>query len=560
MERGFFKRLVSMATAVALAGALLAGCGSTTDSSTGSASASGSTAASAASESSSETSSGSYGGTATDTVTFAMASAWKDLVPYNESSGGYYSAIVMGMLYDRLVVLDAHGNISPRGADSWEISDDRKSITFYLSQDAQWSDGEPVTADDYVFAVQEITDPECTADHKSVYNILENVDTSGNATGDPGVEKIDDYTVKYTCSETISEAVNFQQNFVYWFPLPEHLLSDVAPADYVSADLWNNPVGSGPCIFESQVAGSELVLKANKNYQLGAPGFETLRIEVMASTNMASSIISGDIDLCYPYLSNDDIETLKAVGGNVVVEHDDTPFQPYMIFVNQLVYNDSRINKAIDLAIDRDAIVAMLKNAEAAESPVLKGTKYYDDTCTATRDVEQAKELFQEAAADGSIDLSQPIVINTPGGVREQIASIIQQNLEEAGVTCEIQVQEAATMFSGLFSGTVGIALVNASYSSNPMWLRTFLTNDSASYINVQDDTWDDIYDEFIAAATEEDQIQVAKDYQQLWLEKEPVIIYAAGYEDYPHSARLGNSVGLLNDASGNLTVWNWCK
>lgn len=477
-----------------------------------------------------------------------------------DGSGGYYSAIVMGMLYDRLAVLDAAGNLSPRGADSWEISDDRKSITFHLSQKAQWSDGEPVTADDYVFAVKEITDPACTADHKNVYNILENVDISGSATGEPGVEKIDDYTVKYTCTDAITEAVNFQQNFVYWFPLPEHLLKDVSPADYVSADLWNHPVGSGPCTFESQVAGSELIMKANKNYQLGAPGFETLRVEVMAASNMASSIISGDIDLCYPYLSADDIETLKAVGGNVVVEHDATPYQPWMIFINQLVYNDSRINQAIDLAIDRDAIAAMLKNAEPAESPVLKGTKYYDETCTTTRDVAKAKELFQEAAAAGSIDLSQPIVINTPAGAREQVASIIQQNLQEAGVTVQIQVQEAATMFAGLFSGSVGIALVNASYSSNPMWLRSFLTNDATTYINVQDDTWDEMYDRFVAADTEEGEIAAAKEFQQLWLEKEPCIFYAASYEDYPHSARLGNAVGLLNDASGNLTVWNWCR
>lgn len=151
-------------------------------------------------------------------------------------------------------------------------------------------------------------------------------------------------------------------------------------------------------------------------------------------------------------------------------------------------------------------------------------------------------------------------VLKVGGDGGEQVASIIQQNLQEAGVTVQIQVQEAATMFAGLFSGSVGIALVNASYSSNPMWLRSFLTNDATTYINVQDDTWDEMYDRFVAADTEEGEIAAAKEFQQLWLEKEPCIFYAASYEDYPHSARLGNAVGLLNDASGNLTVWNWCR
>ena len=107
------------------------------------------------------------------------------------------------------------------------MSADKKSITFHLNKNAKWSDGEPVTANDYVFAVKMITDPACVVNQKAAtYSILTGVDGSGNADGTPiGAEAIDDYTLKYTFDDVINEAVTFPSYIYLYQALPEHGLS-----------------------------------------------------------------------------------------------------------------------------------------------------------------------------------------------------------------------------------------------------------------------------------------------------------------------------------------------
>lgn len=545
MNTSFFKKALSFGLTAVLAASLLAGCGGSGSSAAASTTAaSGSTAAPADSDA---------------VVTMAIGSAWADLTPYNAASGGYYSQLVFGLLYDRLVYIDDAGNITPRNADSWEVSEDKKSITFHLNENAKWSDGEPVTANDYVFAVKMITDPACVVNQKAAtYSILTGVDASGNADGTPiGAEAIDDYTLKYTFDDVINEAVTFPSYIYLYQALPEHVLKDTAPADYLTSPNWSAPVCNGPLTFESTIPGSELVMTANKDYYLGAPKFAKFKIQVMATTNMASAIIAGDVDLAYPPMSVDDITSLEGIDGIKVV-HLDVPTQPFMIMVNQSVYPDKRIRQAMDKAIDRDAICAMLQNAASIESPILSSTKYYDSSVTPTYDPDAAKAILQEAAADGAIDLSKPITLCTPPGAREKCASIIQQNLQAIGMTVNIQVEEAATMFAGFYDGTTGIGLVNMTMQSNPMYLRNMLTNDAATFINNTSDIWDDYYTRFMQAASDEDAVAVVDEMQQTWLDEVPIIFYAATYEDYAYNTRLGDDIGMEDIGLGNLPVWQW--
>ncbi len=86
---------------------------------------------------------------------------------------------------------------------------------------------------------------------------------------------MDEYTLKLTFDNPVVPEeflVEYNRDI---YVLPTHLLTDIAPEDLVTSDFWQNPVGSGPCQFVSEVSGSTLVLSANKDYQLGAPGFDT---------------------------------------------------------------------------------------------------------------------------------------------------------------------------------------------------------------------------------------------------------------------------------------------
>lgn len=491
-------------------------------------------------------------------IKMGMGSAWKDLIPYNNSSGGYYSGIVLGLLYDRLMYIGDDGKVSPRAADSWEFSDDKRTVTFHLNKNLKWSDGTPVTAKDYLFAAKMITDPDCPAALKSRMKILKGVNTTGNRDGaEPfGVEAPDDYTLIYKTDDPIDELSTFSQYMYDFLPIPEHLLKDMKPADYLKHDNWTHPVTDGPLAFDSMVAGSQLIMKANKDYHMGAPGFDKMIIQVMAPSNMASSLISGDIDLAYPTLTEDDVKTLEG-SGKLKVVREKAPSQPYMVYVNQSVLPDKRIRQAMDKAIDREALAKLLQHAEPIETPIRKDSKYYDDAVKYNYDPAAAKAIFQSAVADGAVSADQEFVITTPPGIREKCANIIQQNMQAIGMNTKIEVTEAATMFAGFSNGKTEIALVNRSASQDPMYMAYHLTSNPPYWSHITYSLWDDYYKAYLNAS-DADKVGIVKDYQKSWLDDVPVIFYASTYKDYGYNPRIEGAIDLPDADYGNLPVWKW--
>ena len=74
-------------------------------------------------------------------ITMALTSGWTDLIPYNNATGGMYSMLVLGQLYDPLVYVSGDGTISARAAKDWKMSEDHRTATFYLDENATWHDG-----------------------------------------------------------------------------------------------------------------------------------------------------------------------------------------------------------------------------------------------------------------------------------------------------------------------------------------------------------------------------------------------------------------------------------
>ncbi len=543
------KRLLAMLLALVMAASLLAACGGNADAPAVEAPADAAAADAPAAENKEPI-----------VLNMSLNSAWADLIPYNGSTGGNYSILVLSLLYDRLYAYDADSNIVPRGADSWEIGEDKMSCTFHLNKNAKWHDGEPVTAEDYVFAAEMITDPANPCNAKSHYYIMKGTDTSGVADGTGlGVEAIDDYTLKYTFDEIISEDVTFRLYLQAYIPLPKHLLEDVAPADYLNCELWNNPIGSGPMRFVSTIPGSTLTLATNKDYHLGAPKFDQLNITVMNADSAVTALMAGDIDMMYPAPSKENFEALQ--GSDILsYYYAKYPTNQRCLYINNKFGIDKRVRQAIDKAVDRESIAAMIGNAIPIETPVQVGSEYLDPDCSYTYDPEAARAILAEAIADGAYDPNEPLLLVTSGSAGEMLCALVEQNLEAVGFNIEVQMMEAATMFAGFTDGSVTMGTVSKDSNFNPMYMRTALTNKRSSYIGWQTELWDNIANEFMNAANHEEEIAVMKKFQETWIDEVPSIFLCASYSNYAYNNRLGDgeSLGLENAAYGCLPVWEW--
>ena len=134
------------------------------------------------------------------TVRYGLSNAWDSLMPYNSPSGSNYTRIVCDKIYDRLAYVHADGTLDPRGAKSWESTDDGMAVLFHLDEKAAFHDGTPVTAQHWADTIALITNPDCPALGRGTFSVLAGTDSNGCAVAGEqlGAEAVDEYTLKLT--------------------------------------------------------------------------------------------------------------------------------------------------------------------------------------------------------------------------------------------------------------------------------------------------------------------------------------------------------------------------
>ena len=404
-------------------------------------------------------------------VNCGLSNPWDSLMPYNSPSGSNYSRIIYDKIYDRLAYVHADGTLSPRAAVSWESADGGMAVVFHLDRKAAFHDGTPVTARHWADTIALMTDPDCPTLGRSAFAVLAGTDGDGNARRGRalGAEAVDDYTLKLTFkAPTTPEDFLLDRNREYYV-LPTHLLEGVAPEDVMAQELWYRPVGSGPCKFSYEVAGSQLVLEANKDYQLGAPGFDKLSITVMDKSNLLTALIAGDLDY-YAFggsVSAEDSKAAQAAGLTVIKGTVPTTF--FELMLNGQSIPDARVRRAIEAALDKELLCEQSAPGLAVptDTSVLPGSPSYPygaDAAARPRDLEGAKALLSEAGYAGTT-YKLACTSNRAG-----LAALIQQNLNEAGISTAIETVDSATLFSGMVDGTYDMAIASHTPSALPLW------------------------------------------------------------------------------------------
>ena len=542
------KKIAAWMLAAAMATGLLAGCGGSSGNETTAAAsaAEGTTAASTATDKT-----GDY---SDKVITYGLTTAWDTVNPYGSTSGSIYQNLVCDKLYDRLAFIEEAGSgVSPRAAKSWESADDGKAAIFHLDEIAKWHDGQPVTAKDWVFTAQLITNPKFDYGLRSEFNTWAGTDENGLETAEKsvGVEAVDDYTLKISFKNVTPVEDWLILHNKYFYVLPEHLLGDIAPEKMKDDEFWKAPIGSGPCTFISELSGSQLELGSFADYQLGAPQFGKLILKVIASTNTITSIAAGEMDGFYQQPTTDDALAAKDMG-LTVTESSEPTFVGVFLINNQNV-SDKRIRQAMSYAIDKDLLIEQNLQGKgiAPATCVIPGSEY-DCGLTWSRDVDKAKELLAEAGWDSSRKLKMAVT-----SARESMAAIIQQNLAEAGITIDVQTVELATMFSGLQDGTYDLGICGSTAMSYPLWMSGYYDNKNATYCQITDTAYAELQDKIAAETDEAKKKELVNEYQQLLWDEMPLVMLYNGYIFGVQSERF-QGYNAFEGGVNNQAVWKW--
>lgn len=315
---------------------------------------------------------------------------------------------VMENFVDGLVDYDAEGKIMPRAAESWEKSEDGLVYTFKIREDAVWSNGDPVTANDFVFNWQRVVDPATAAEYAVLIidagiKNAEAVNTGELDKDELGVKALDDKTLEVTLEDTVPYFLEFI-TFPIFNPLNEKFFNE-AGSEY--AKTPEGLISNGPFVITEWTPGSSITLEKNETY-VDADDVKIDGVEYKIISDYQTAALEFDNGkLDYAKVSSDLVDRYENKGN---LEKMALGYLWY-IAPNQLNEDlaNADLRLALGHAVDRDHLVddIMGDGSLAAEYIVPKGLAVGPDGedfrkaggTYQTYDIDKANEHLEKAKA-----------------------------------------------------------------------------------------------------------------------------------------------------------------
>lgn len=332
------------------------------------------------------------------------------------------------------------------------ISPDGRVITLKLRDDIVWSDGEPITSEDFVFTYEMVMNPKNTVASTFPYDKLEKV------------EAPDARTVVMTFKEPFAA----WQATLWHGLLPAHVLRPVFEKEgTIDTAEWNRAptVGCGPFVFKEWESGSFARFVANDKYWLGRPKIDEIFIRfVPDDASQVAALKAGDGDLG-TFIAYSDIPTLEEAGVKMVKVFSGYNEGWYFYLHPEKGHpalKDVRVRQAIALAFDRFSVCKdLLLGLTKPPATYWANTPWQDPTLEPwPYDPERAKQLLDEAGwkdtnGDGVRDKDGVELVLTLGTttreIRRDVQAVAQQQLAQVGIKLEL-----ANADSDIFFGSYG--------------------------------------------------------------------------------------------------------
>lgn len=248
----------------------------------------------------------------TGTLVAGITEASGNFNPLYYSSS--YDGHVVNLVFEGLLDRNFEGELEGEVAESWEFSEDQKSITFKMKKDKVFSDGTPLTANDVVFTYQVIADPSYTGRYGSyVKDMVGYDDYFAKKTQEfKGVEAVDDYTVKFNFKEALR--VNLEN---CGFPiLPKNYYGkDFTIGNTASVEaITSQVIGSGPYLLKEFKEKELILLERNPKWVGEGYMIKNVLMKFVDMTTDIVELTSGNVDLLPGVIEPEKIATARDAG------------------------------------------------------------------------------------------------------------------------------------------------------------------------------------------------------------------------------------------------------
>lgn len=347
----------------------------------------------------------------------------------------------------------------PSVAESWEISDDGLTYTFHLRNDVKFHNGEMLTADDVLYTVDRMLDPARAAVNTSWMDMIKGardvMDGKAKSVKDTGILIRDDYTFSIVLENTYSP-------FLAMLSTPAWSLinreagekADEAGGGPATSSFGSDPAyfcGSGPFELKEWVLNDHIYLETFKDYWRGASDMDGILIRIISDPQTekmefdAGRIDVFDLDHALDQIPNyrdnpewaDHIVQKTVLGTSYLSMNED--IKPF---------DDVRVRKAIQMAIDRDTLIDTLYYGAATPAycflaPGVPGNN--PDIEPIKYDPEGAKALLAEAGYPDGFEMEIAEMNSSPNDA--QIDEVIADQLAQVGITCKVNTMDNAQWY-----------------------------------------------------------------------------------------------------------------
>jgi len=404
-----------------------------------------------------------------------------DTLDPQKATGSWENNIIGDMIVG-LMTEDAKGEAIPGMAESYTVSDDGLVWTFKLRQDAVWSDGVPVTAEDFIFAFQRINDPLTGGQYASITHIIKNAAKVYSKELPPdqiGAKAIDAKTLEITLEHPAAYLPSMLLHYAF-FPVPRHAVEKFG-SDWVKP---GNYVSNGAYTLVSWTPNDKVILKKSPTFYDAA----NVKIDEVRFYSQDDQIANtkrfraGELDLSAGIPGQLLDELRRSLPNKVRL----APFIAnwYVTFnLTRPEWQDVRVRTALGLGIDREVIVnQILKGGETPAytfvQPNVPGYPheaklFYADMPMAERQ-KKARELLAEAGFGPENPLKFEFLhMQSTDGKR--IATALQGMWAAIGVEMTPAGQETKTVYSNLRQQNFGVSLAG--------WIADFPDASSFLYL-----------------------------------------------------------------------------
>ncbi|MGF6190919.1 ABC transporter substrate-binding protein [Serratia sp. 2723] len=399
------------------------------------------------------------------------------------------SNIILNLL-EGLVSTDANGHLAPAVAESWENTD-YQTWTFHLRPGAVWSDGSPVTAQDFVYSWQRLADPKTGSPYASYlqYARIENIDAilgGKKPARSLGVSAIDDKTLKVTLSEPVPYFVSMLSH-TSMKPVKQAVVEKFG-------DKWTLPqnyVGNGAYRLSEWVVNERIVLQRSPSYwNNGKTVIEQATFLPLSSeVSDINRYRSGEIDI-----------TNSAIPPNLYAKMKrEIPEQlhvnPYLctfyyeINNQRAPFTDERVRAAVKLTLDRDIIANKIMGQ--GQIPAYTFTPTFTEGgnfsqpewagWTQEKRNEEAKKLLAQAGFTAEKPLKFTLLYNTSDQNKQQAIAAASMWKKNLGAQVTLQNQEWKTSLQSRHEGQFDVARATwcGDYNEPSAFLNMLLSNSS---------------------------------------------------------------------------------